>query len=558
MTVRSRHVVFLAAAVVMLAAVVVAIVSGLTLRRTRRDFTFGLEELDILIADGFYEEADAMLPWLAERAQTAGEGLRIVKRAHALFNRSGSARGMDAAARRLLHEFPANPTIRSVAVYTAVRAGHRTEALAMASGELGEAAPVVYAWALLKNRDSPPAIPAIDQPEREDDEMLLARLGSSSSAAEYERAWRLTGDERYALGAVLLLLLEDPEAALELALGAGLRRDRPLLVADLLCDRGRFDEAISLLSGLASTEPDVLMRLAEAHYHAGDDEEAMRIYRKLVDEGARPGAAAPPHEAYINLAHLEALHPESAAAGRPFELLERAMERYPESWPLARAVALARSAAGSDPPQLTPWFATAHEAEARLLALQLEEDPDRRGYEADLWMLLERFPGEDAFRYAAWYFTTREKPQEVDRVLQWAAAVRDEGEGEPAWSRFFRGLSAARADRWQEAAGHFTASFVRSPSWQSALNAAIALLRTGSSDEARTRLDNALLLARYGKGEARDGVFLTAARLESGPAERRRLVDEALAIRPASPEALLLRAQFGTGTRGQLENAGAR
>lgn len=561
MTLRTGQAVFLVLAVVGLAAVTFGIVSGVSVRRSRRDLIFGLEELDILIADGLYEEADAMLPWLAERVRTAGEGMRVFRRAHELYRANGSTGGMDATARLLLHEFPANTTIRSVAVYAAVRAGRTGEALEIASGELGSAAPVVYAWALLSNRTAP-----ADQPAEEPDEMLLARLGTSSSAQDYERAWRLTGDERYALDAVLLLLLDDPESALDLALAAGLRRTWPLFVADILTDRGRFHEAASLLSGLESARLEVQMRLADVHYHTGNDGEAFRVYETLVDNGIAPAtdgatdgaAATPPPEAFINLAHLTSARGGAGAEERSLELLTHASARYPDSWPVARASALARWAAGLEPPELTTWFPTEYEAQARLLALQLEEDPDRRGYEADLWILLERFPSDRSYRYAAWYLYTRERVVEVERVLRRAASLRDDGGPEPAWSQFYRGMLAARTGLWEEAAEHLTASFVLSPSWQSALNATVALTRSGRSEEAQTRLENALLLARHGKGRMRAQVFVAAARLAADAGESRRLLDEAFAIDPSSPDALLLQAQLGMRTRGRLENAGAR
>ncbi len=561
MTLRTRQIVFLVLAVVTLAAVTLGIVLGVTVRRSRRDLVFGLEELDILIADGLYEEVDAMLPWLAERARTAGEAMRVFRRAHDLYRANGSTRGMDETARRLVREFPANTTIRSVAVYAAVRAGRATEALEIASGELGRAAPVVYAWALLSNREVP-----ADHPEDERDEVLLARLGTSSSAQDYETAWRLTGDERYALDAVLLLLLDDQESALELARAAGLRRTWPLLVADVLADRGRFDEAASLLSELRSSEAVVQMRLADAHYYAGNDAEAFRVYEALVDnrrasanDGANDGAdASPPPEAFINLAHLTAARGGAAAEDRSLELLTDASARHPDSWPVARALALARWAAGFEPPELTGWFATEYEAQARLLALQLEEDPDRRGYEADLWILLERFPDDHSFRYAAWYLYTRERLVEVERVLRWAASLRGDRGPEPAWSRFYRGMLAARTGRWDEAAAHFTASFVMLPSWHSALNATVALTRSGQTEEAQTRLENALLLARHAKGRMRAQVFLMAARLVPNAAESRRLLAEAFAIDPSSPDALLLQAQLGLPAGGRLENAEAR
>ena len=538
MSTRSRHIAFLVLAIVVFGGVVFGIVSSMTARRARRDLTFGIEELDVLIADGAYREAGSMIPRLADRAITAGDGMRVLARAYTLFVEKGLTEPLDRAADRLLEEFPANTGIRSVAVYAAVRAGREAEALEMATGRLGTEGATVYAWTVLSNaaaRDSP-------QYTQEGDpsgDMLLAGLTAASSAEEFERAWRLTGDERYALNAVLLRLRDDGAAALELAEAISLRVNRPLLVADIMVDRGRFDDAIGILSSLDQTEPHVRLRLADALVYAGDDPRAIDIYERFVaGDATGHGSSRPPYESLLNLAWLER---ERAPA-----LVTRARALFPDTWPVVRAYAAVKADGSPDVPAPVHsiWLDTPHEADARLLSLQMDPHPDRHGYDGDLWLLLELQPSDEAFRYAAWYFFTRGQIADLELVLRRAASLHGLERPEPSWSRAYRGLVSADQGQWEAAAEHFASSFAQSPSWQAALNAAIALLHAGRTAEASTRLRNALLLARHGTGRERTRVFLVAARLEARPEERHRLVAEALAIDPASSEALVLAAQL--------------
>ena len=532
---RSRPVLFVVVSTLILTAVLIALAGAVTVRRVRRDLVFGLEELDVLLADGETREAAAMVPWLADRARTAGDALRVLKRAYLLFKRTGDARPMHRAAARLTGEFPAHSTIRSLAVYAAVHAGHAAEALSVARAGLGSREATVYAWALLHGSPTQ-GVAVEDSGPSGDGAFLLARLGPQNTAEEYERAWELTGDERYAVNAVLLRLLDGREDAVELGQAAGLGFHRPRLMAGLYVDRGRFAEAVDVLEKAAATHSatatdlDIALRLADAHMYGGNHQAARSIYERVLDRA--------PHEiAYVNLALLE--------DDRADAHLARGRERLPESWEIARAYAVSASPADRHG-LLDSWFGTAYEGEAKLLALVTDPEPDRRGYEADLWMLLERHPGEAVYRYAAWYLAARSRVRDLSLLLDRASGTAGVSP-ESAWIHFYRGIVAAHENRWPESGERFVASFVRSPGWQAAHNAAIALYRTGDEKAAEVRLRNALLLARHGTGHERIRVFLLAALVERRGDERRRLIQEALSIDPSSPEALLLRARLENG-----------
>ncbi|MFW6289170.1 MAG: hypothetical protein ACOC2Q_05260 [Spirochaetota bacterium] len=460
----------------------------------------------------------------------------MLKRAHHIYEQTGDASPMHSAAMILLEEFPANTTIRTIAVFAAARTGRPGEALGLARERLGPQHGLIYAWTLLRASVRPD--PGDPKQDAEDDELVLARLGRESPAADFERAWKMTGDPRYALDAVLILLGEqENERALELALLAGLERSRPILMAGMLIDRGRFADAQAILERLPRSSIEARLLLADSYLFSGMNERAREVYEDLLR------LPEPPVEASINLAWL------STDAQSAVELLQQARTNHTD-WELDRAWALAGQAPDAADQILARWRDTIHEPQARLLRLQLDEAPDRRGFTAELWRLLESSEVPEPFRYASWYFFSRNRFDDARIVLDRAAAIRDPQTPEPAWSIFYDGLLSARADRWDTAIERFEASFVRSPGWPAALNASIALFRSGEQERGNDRLQDALLLARNRPGSRRIAVFLVAARATRESATARALVKEALAIDPGSPEALLL--------AGQLENPTGR
>lgn len=569
---RTRQLLLLAAAVVAFAAMVAVVAGYVSTRRDRRDLTFGLEEVDVLLEDGAYTEAAAVLPWLADRATTAGEGMRVLSRAHALYRSTDDARALDEAARTLLDEFPANTSLRSLAVFAAVRSGNTDRALELAREKMGPSEPLIYAWTLLSHASrraertgvEPHAVaePAQSaaEPAQSGAELLLATLSEGSSASDFSRAWRLTGDKRYALDAALLMLSHGrlPDA-LELAGSAGLSRRWPRFAAGVFLDNAAYGEAARLLRAQTDEDDESLLLLADALMHLREYVPAREIYRELRDRLELPLPAL------LNLAYImiqEERASRSAngrSAQRPgtapgmavpeaaLALIREAHRRYPHSYHAARAELVARTSRGEAVGfEVERWIGTEFEGRARLLALRLTLDPNRRGYEGRLWQLAEQIPSEPVYRFAAWYFAGRDDMEELELVLD----AQERAEPTPAWAVFYRGYLAARNGLWNEAAAAFEKSFVSSPSWRAAANAATALFRTGETTRAQARLQDALLLARNTNDPERVHVFLIAARASDTTASMRTFVQQAREIDPNDPEVLLL------GT--QLDNASPR
>ncbi|MFW6261308.1 MAG: hypothetical protein ACOC6J_06965 [Spirochaetota bacterium] len=533
---RTRQLILLAVAVVAFAAMLVLVATGVTRRRNARDLAFGLEELDVLLEDGSTAEAAAMIPWLAERARTAAGAMRVLKRAHALYESEGMVAPLDEAAKLALAEFPANATLRSVAVFAAVRAGRPDDALATVGEGMGADAAALYAslyaWTLLNNPGSRLDAPRPDgrTTDATESELLLAGLERTSPASDFERAWRLTADPRYALDAALLHLHEGAtERAVELVTAAGLSQRWPLFAAGLYVDRARYDQAIGILSRLPESSVEARLRLADAFMYAGEESDAREAYDRLLL------LRKPPLHALLGRAVL------ADDGHRRRALIARAGELYPESFAAARAQAVTGAGDGAD--ALARFEATEYEGRARLLELRLETRPDRRGYAARLWTLLSEYPSSDGYRYAAWYFASRGALEDLRLVLERARAAEDQARDDEWWLAYRGVLDAAEGD-WASAASRFEESFARSPSWETALNAAVALVRMNEGARAAERMQDALLLARHSREDRRITTFLVAARASREQAEIRRLVEEALAIDPDNPEALLVGAQL--------------
>ncbi|MFW5689996.1 MAG: hypothetical protein ACOC1U_10520, partial [Spirochaetota bacterium] len=452
----------------------------------------------------------------------------------------------------LHREFPANRTIRTIAVYATVRAGFPGEALELAAGELGRASPVVYAWTLLSNADraAPRAADDSRAAPSDDggaaDEMILVGLDSRSDATSFERAWRLTGDPRYALDGALLFAHEGAVGqARELSTHAGLEHRWPLLHAGLLADTGRFEAMVSLLERQNDLGERSKLMLADAYLRTGRDADALELYGSLLR------ADSPPAIAYVNTAALT--HERSPRDARA--VIDAGRLAHPDAYSIARAEAIiaARGGRGEQPDvSLDAWFESEHAADARLLSLRLSADPDTRHYRGELWRLIERHPTDDVLRYAAWYFASRDALDDLEVVLgawnreapAWNREAPAWNREAPAWVSFYRAHVSAQTGEWAEAAAGYERSFVTSPTWQAAHNAAIARYRMADQPGGDGRVQDAVLLARNTSGPDRVRALLLGARASRDAATQRRFVEEALSIEPASTEALLLRTQL--------------
>jgi tetratricopeptide (TPR) repeat protein len=514
----------LAVSVVAFATTVVIISRGISSRRATRDIRFGLEELDLLIEDGSLREAQAMVPWLAERVQSASGGLQILKRARELALQTGDYSRFAEATELISAEFSGNTVLREVAWYANARNGAYDRAFEHALVLLEQTGnDLYYSWLLLQEPESAGQIGESDTATG--DTLVLATLARTSSAEEFQRAWELSGRWEYGhLAALVAMENGDPAFAAAMVDDARLSSRSPLLSYDILMARGEFDSALDVLLGADRIEPETLLRLADHALYTSRKDAARQYYSQVRDHGA-----ALPYQLLINEAWLST-DPDSRS-----ELLQTALEAFPETWPVIEQVV--RSVANRDREEALTLLQThavsGRESEARLLALQVESAPTRRGYEADVWQLLEQTPSATAWRYAAWYIAaagtvedlqaviSRATPEDVSRVLH------------------YRGVVAAREGDWSRAVELFEESFSARATTEAAYNAAIALVRTGYLTDAAARLQDARLL---GSGSRRLTVLtlLASSRLEEDPAQALELTRQALEIEPANAEAMLL------------------
>ena len=530
MSKRWWHVMLLAGSVVIFASVAVVITRQVVDRRSGRDIAFGLEELDVLISDGLLDEARAMVPWLTERARTAGSGLRILKRARELSEASGEWGAFANAAERLSTEFSGNMVLREVAVYARAGNGDFETAQQHAQVLLEQTGnDLYYSWLLLRpDRDGPP-IDTGTAAETTDpgDSVLLSVLSRDSGPEQFAAAWQATGRWEYAHLAALLAVADgNPQRAVELVRDASLDRLSPLLAYDVYVAAGELASAREVINEADPTDIAVSMRRADLALYRARPERASELYSELY----REQSDSLPYHAFINLAW--SVDDDSQRQ----ELFEEALERFPGQWEVVEQAARHLSATDTDRAlSLVRSFQGPRDHGESLLELLIEADPLRRGFEASIWQLVEIDRSTEALRYAAWYFF--EGP-ELESILA-------RSEEETWWRQNYRGVLSARTGDWDGALEHFNRSFREFATAPAAYNGAIAHVRRGYLGEAADRLGDALLLSPA-TPRLEVAALIALSRLERDRATALGFLERALAVDPGNTEALLRAQQLRT------------
>ncbi len=532
---RQWQLIALAGSILLFAVTIITISVFVSNRRAARDLRFGIEELDLLIEDAVWEEALAMLPWLAERSRTAGEGLRVARRAREVARRSGNNNVFARVAEVLSDEFPGNTALRELAIYALVGARQYESAFEQSKILLEQTGDdLFFAWTLLLQEQPRSPGAGFDPPvsDKESASMLVATLDRESPVQEFTRAWELSGRWEYAHLASLLAMSDgNPELAGSLVEKASLTRLSPLLAYDVLIARGDFAGAGEALGNGDQRTP-VLMRAADLALYTARFREARELYARLMETEQ----SIIPYQAFINRAWLS---PDRQAQA---DLLDEAVDRFPNTWPVREQAV--RFWSQHDPLRavslLGQWSEADTSGRAGLLSLRVGRAPGR-GFDAALWQLLEGDPPMVVQRYAAWYFAGAGTREDLARVVQRANPP------DAPWVGVYHGILLARDGRWELAADEFRQSFRLQPSAATAFNLAISETRLGFLSEARERLEDALILSAP-DSRVRVEALLALARLEPDRLRARAYLQEAKAIRPNDPRVLLLEQSAADGS----------
>ena len=536
MTRRHRQVIILGISVIAFAGMITLVSLGVISRRRDRDLMFGLEQLDLLIAEERLSEAGAMVQWLADKADEANEMLSVLKRGVSVLDAGGGPESLNEAAQRAVSTFPGNSTIRSIAVYAAVMTHDLGRALEWSRTYLSHDDPAMFAWVLLKAgtlplQSSEPAV--VDTP---DESLFLAGLDGHALAEDFERAWRLTGDWRYAADAAILFLQDGAvDLGHEMIVGASIPLRAPILAADVFRDAGDAPGSLYALSNAdAGDESRVLPRVADALMSMGRYDEAEQIYLDLIQK--MPGLSDVP---FLNLAWLS-VSPQEA-----MDHYDAAVAGFPESWQAVeqRALHLALSDLGTAYASLGDYTGPYGGSRESLLRLKLEPLMDLRGYEAAVWALVaEPDVPEDALRFAVWYFAGRGQNA---AILDLLARI----ESGSSWVHTYTGISLARAGQWSNAVDLLSAAHAASPSWMTALNLAVAHYALGNSTHAAGALMNAEELARRsGLPSESASVFVTISRVTTDRLVAYDAITTAIELDPTNTQALLIRGRLESGS----------
>ncbi|MFP4549566.1 MAG: hypothetical protein ACLFNT_02075 [Spirochaetales bacterium] len=523
-----RQIILVASSLAVLVATVSLIGAAVAIRRTRSELHFGIEELDLLIEDQSYVEAASMIRWLAERFVNIGDGLRVYKRAYALYGITGSPELPAIVSDRLLTEFPGNTVARELAVFGAVLGDEPDRALSIArDGGKRTVRPDYYALALLSSDHQIDGVEDANAIEDLDGPLLLTTLDGASDPTQYDAAWQLTQDSRYAVNAALLYLGEGEFSRVEeLMEHARIDTRAPLFAYDYYLSRGDYAAARRLAQATDGESLVGLLREADIALYTNRRDEAIRVYQEVANQQF----VSP--ELLVNTAYL------SSSRATRVSVFEEALSLYADEWPVVEQAVrffagfdMARAAEILEAQSVGP-----NSMQVEFLELRIASDPSARGYPARLWRLLERADDETMYRFAAWYFGAHGSAIDAEQVLQ----LSRQRFGRPSWVIDYEALLAADSGRWDDAASLFSESHEIIPDWRSAYNAGLAWHRAGWPERGEELLERARVLAPYSSDQVRSRVYTASARTSSQNGRIRDYLEQALEIEPGSPEALYL------------------
>ena len=218
--------------------------------------------------------------------------LSVLKRGVLLLDAGAGPDALDAAARSAITAFPGNESVRSIAVFAAVMSGDIDRAMRWGRDHLAESDPDMFAWVLLTSgepvpepgrRSDPPGTDEMTRPADEADPLFLVSLVEFAGPDDFLKAWRATGDWRYAADAAALRMAEGSIAdAVEITAGASLALRAPLFAADIFGDAGDAESALDALRNAPREAAGAKLRMADALMSLGRFEEAESVYGELI------------------------------------------------------------------------------------------------------------------------------------------------------------------------------------------------------------------------------------------------------------------------------------
>lgn len=465
----------LLAGIAALTTTLLLIRSAILSSRSRTEIIF--DRIDQSIDEGNFDAALSLLERAVQDPPDATFSLALVKRARSLAETAQSSADtgseLAAASRSLVGElharFPANPELSLLAAHELYRAGRPSAALRL----------------LLRVRLSTASRALV---------ALCAERIPGSPLMTHKRAASLLTEAGTASGmhaltlraASLLASAAKPMWALSLLQDITLGARASLFASLLAAEQSRNREALSRLrgsgdSGPAAVEAQLLVAL-------GDLAEAAEIYERIWHDESDP-------RALVNYAWtLAALDTEQGVAVARAVLADA--DRSAPGSPIVRlAEATYRFAQGAEETQLDYGLNGEHTSAADALrAAKISPLFGQRGYEAQLWRLVDAYP-ERCFSYLAWYLLRERRLSELDRALDLVESA--------SRRNFYRGVLLAERDLWGAAAIAFEREWRLSRLFEAGYNAAIARVNVGGRDEASTILAALEALAPNSGGTAR-------------------------------------------------------
>lgn len=428
---RFSQIIFLAAAVLVSAAVFSLVYARLRESRRTTRFRDDLERIDVALLQS--EDTPGRIRGLLQNASRAAESasdyLSVLKRAYQ--HDMGIAFELAQVA---FEEYPGNQAIAALTVHTAMRTGAIDRAASIAESNLS-GFPATKAEAYLRGgllwREA----------ESESGVEAVTRVIESDDPNDYLLAAEITGKSEYLVDAALLSAGEGGlDRALDLIDGVPSSQAQwlGLLLAFDARDADSFNDYLAALASRRGLDLEARLLFADLALLRGDREQALAAYS---DAGAHPVGAA-------NAALLE----RADDAGRAAELLEDAAGTFPENpRVLADHVRVLTSLGETDRARaaLSEYRLRLPE-DGTLAALELALDrtptspPERVLYR--YWRLRGAVVDPDPLsRYIAWFLFGLRDRETVTEI------VEDETARDRPWARIYRSAYLASDGRLSEA-----------------------------------------------------------------------------------------------------------